>query len=203
MPKRTEITAKVLQDGPNVWAVLRQLLRHPVHSFLTCWNWKAGALSIFLRVPIYVATTFKYGWQATTLAAAVEAVFSSAAAGVYAALTEAIRYATPQSIVGVILLVVLPAITLVFDALFHYVMGTPNLAAGVTVSLVVSILSSGFNWYSMRRGTLLVGEQARPFGSDVASLPLLIARFVAEPFILLWRNVRRSLRFLCASAVGE
>jgi hypothetical protein len=189
--------------GPNVWVVLGQLLRHPVHSFVTCWNWKAGALSIFLRVPVYVATTFKYGWQATTMAAAVEAVFSCAAAGVYAALTEAIRYAAPETVVAAILLVGLPAITLFFDALFHYVMRTPNLLAGVAVSLVVSILSSGFNWYSMRRGTLLVGEQARPFGSDILSLPLLIARFVAEPFILLWRSLRRSLKFLCAAAAGQ
>jgi hypothetical protein len=187
------------KDRPYVWDVMRQLLRHPVHSFITCWNWKAAALSIILRAPIYVATTFKYGWRVTTTAAAVEAVFSSGAAGVYAALTQAIRYATPEGVVALLLLVALPAVTLVLDALFHYVMGTPNLAAGVIVSLVVSVLSSGFNWYSMRRGTLLVGEKARPFGSDLASLPLLIARFVLEPFIFLWRN----LKFLCAPAVGE
>jgi hypothetical protein len=196
-------SADELEDRPDVWAVLRQLSRHPVHSFVTCWNWKAGALSIFLRVPVYVATTFKYGWRATTIAAVVEAVFASAAAGVYAALTEAIRYATPQAVVAAILLVVLPAVTLLFDALFHYAMRTPNLATGVTVSLVVSILSSGFNWYSMRRGTLLVGRKAHSFGSDIARLPLLIALFVAEPFILLWRHLRRSLKLLCAGAVGD
>jgi hypothetical protein len=184
---------------PRVWSVMRQLLRHPVHSFISCWNWKAAALSIILRAPIYVATTFKFGWRATTIAATVEAVFSSAAAGVYAALTQAIRYATPEGVVAAILLVVLPAITLVLDALFHYIMRTPNLTTGVAVSLVVSVLSSAFNWYSMRRGTLLVGEKARPFASDIVSLPLLIARFVLEPFIFLWR----SLKLFCVPPVGE
>lgn len=115
---------------------------------------------------------------------------------VYAAFTEAVRYAVPEFVVGLLLLVVLPAITLALDALLHYLVRTPNLVAGVAASLAVSVLSSAFNWYSMRRGTLLVGPKARPFTSDVASLPILIARFLSEPFVLLWR----ALRFLCASA---
>jgi hypothetical protein len=188
-----------LIERPGVWSVVGKLLRHPVHSFITCWNWKAGALSVILRAPVYVATTFRHGWEAATLAGAVEAAFSSAAAGVYAAFTEAVRYAVPEFVVGLLLLVVLPAITLALDALVHYLVRTPNLVAGVTASLAVSVLSSAFNWYSMRRGTLLIGEKARPFTSDVASLPILIARFLSEPFVLLWR----AMRFLCASAVEE
>ena len=99
----------------------------------------------------------------------------------------------------ILLLVLLPAITLILDSLFHYVMRTPNLIVGISVSLVVSVLSSAFNWYSMRRGTLLMGPRGRSFSRDLISIPLLIARFVAEPFIFLWR----SLRFKCASTVGE
>jgi hypothetical protein len=194
----TDATASS-NSRPHVWPVVRHLLRHPVHSFITCWNWKAGALSIMLRVPIYVGTTFKYGLRATALAGGVEAVFSCGAAGVYAALTQAIRYAEPQTVVGFLLLVVLPAITLGLDALFHYAMHTPNLAVGVAVSFVVSVLSSAFNWYSMRRGTLLIGQKAPSFGADIASLPLLIARFMAEPFIFLWRT----LKLLCVPVVGE
>jgi hypothetical protein len=101
--------------------------------------------------------------------------------------------------VAILLLVILPAIALVLDGTLHYVMRTPNLVAGVSVSLAVSVLSSAFNWYSMRRGTLLVGPKARSFASDVAALPLLIARFVLEPFILLWRT----LRTVCVFEVRE
>lgn len=180
-------------DGPQIGAVVRQLLRHPVHSFLRCWNWKAAALSGMLRVPVYVGTTLRHGWQAAALAGLVEACFSAASAGVYAAFTEAVRDATPQVTVATLLLIVLPAIMLVLDSLVHYGMRTPNLWAGVTVSFVVSMLSSGFNWYSMRRGTLLVGARARPFRSDLASLPLLIGRFLLEPFLF----VRRALEVLC------
>lgn len=179
--------------------MVRGLLRHPIHSFVTCWNWKAASLSMILRVPVYVGTTFKYGWQATTIAGSVEAVFSAGAAGVYAAFIQAVRYAEPQSTVAILLLVLLPAITLILDSMFHYVMRTPNLIVGISVSLVVSVLSSAFNWYSMRRGTLLMGPGGRSFSRDLISIPLLIARFVAEPFIFLWR----SLKFMCASTVGE
>jgi hypothetical protein len=134
-----------------------------------------------------------------TLAAAVEALFSAAAAGVYAAFTEAVRFAVPQSVVATLLLVILPSIALVLDGLMHYLMRTPNLLAGVSVSVAVSVLSSAFNWYSMRRGALLVGPKAHSFASDIAALPRLVARFALEPFHLLWRT----LRTVCALQFGE
>ena len=182
---------------PKVGSVVRHLLRHPVHSFISRWNWKAGLLSVMLRTPVYVVTTFRHGWEAATLAGAVEAVFSAGAAGVCAAFTEAVRYAVPEFAVAMLLLVILPAVTLALDAILHYVMHTPNLLTGVAVSLAVSVLSSAFNWYSMRRGTLLVGPKARSFTSDITSLPLLIARFVSAPFVAAWR----SLRFQCPPTV--
>jgi hypothetical protein len=88
---------------------------------------------------------------------------------------------------------------LVLDALVHHLMRTPNLATGVFLSLGVSIFSSAFNWYSMRRGTLLVGPQARSFKSDLIALPRLIYRFVADPLMALWRN----LKMLCVLAVED
>jgi hypothetical protein len=182
-----------LPGVPDLRVVLRELLLHPVRSFVSCWNWKAAILSCILRVPIYVATTFKFGWRAITVAGLVEAMFAACVAGVYAALTQAIRYAEPQSMVGAILLIALPGITLAFDALIHYVMQTPNLAMGILVSLVVSVLSSAFNWYSMRRGTLLMGPASHSFGRDLVALPVLIARFVAEPVI----QLRRIMKTMC------
>jgi len=129
----------------------------------------------------------------------VEAVFSATFAGVYAAFTEAVRDAVPESIVAILLLIVLLAIALVLDALLHYAMRTPNLVAGVSASLVVSVLSSAFNWDSMQRGALVVGPAARPFASDIAALPLLLARFLWQPF----RWLRRARKTICEPAVEE
>src|SRR5262249_36857790 len=186
-------------ERPQVWLVMQQLLSRPVHSFVTCWNWKAAALSCILRVPVYVITTFRHGWEAIGLAACVEGVFSAGASGVYAAFREDVRYAVPEFVVAMLLLVIFPAITVLLDALFHYVMRTPNLATGVSASLAVSVVSSAFNWYSMRHGTLLVGPGARPFLSDLASLPILIGHFLGEPFVALWR----SLKMFCSPAAEE
>lgn len=190
-PRKPFAVSSASGPGPQVWSVVGQLLRHPFHSFIEDWNWKAAMLSCVLRVPIYLGTTIKSGWHAAAVAGLVEASFSTATAGVYAAFTEAVRDAQPQSTVGVLLLGVLPVVMVTLDALVHRVMHTPHLFAGVAVSFVVSIASSGFNWYSMRRGTLLVGSAARPFGSDLSALPRLIVKFIAEPFVLLWRAARQ------------
>ncbi len=183
--------------SPEVWNVVGQLLRHPVGSFIESWNWKAAVLSWILRVPIYVITTAKSGWQSASLAGLVELVFTTGAAGVYASFTQAVRFAQPQATVGFLLLIVLPAIMLVLDGVVHWVMRTPHLVAGVTASIVVSVLCSAFNWYSMRRGTLLVGREGRSFGNDIAALPILIAKFIAEPFAYLWRTASQ----LCAALI--
>jgi len=171
--------------------VLRRLLQNPYAAFVRSWNWKAAALSVILRAPVYVATTIHHGWRRATLEAFVEGGFSACASGVYGAFTQAVRDAEPQSAVACLLVVVLPAITLTLDSLLHWAIGTPNLHAGITASFVVSVLSSLFTWYSMRRGTLLVGSEGESFWSDLARLPLLILRFLAEPFGFLRRKARR------------
>lgn len=178
------------QDQKKVSTVLAGLAMHPKRSFVDSWNWKAASLSVFLRAPIYMIATVRHGLQAVALAGLVEGIFSAAFAGVYASFTEAIEGANPQWVVGLLLLVALPAVALVMDAFVHYFAGTPNLKYGVAASLVVSVVSSAFNWYSMRRGTLLVGAGARSFGSDLSRLPLLIGRFLLEPLLLVWRSTR-------------
>ena len=122
-------------ERPQVWLVMQQLLSRPVHSFVTCWNWKAAALSCILRVPVYVITTFRHGWEAIGLAACVEGVFSAGASGVYAAFTEAVRYAVPEFVVAMLLLVIFPAITVLLDALFQIgeALGDDGIVGGVAV----------------------------------------------------------------------
>ena len=88
------------------------MLINPYAGFVRGWNWKAAALSIILRAPIYVATTFHHGWRRVTLEALVEGAFSACASGVYGAFTQAVRDAQPQSAVACLLVLVLPAITL-------------------------------------------------------------------------------------------
>jgi len=170
--------------------VLAELLRDPKRVLVDSWNWKAATLSVLLRAPVYMIATMRHGLQVVAAAGTVEGLFSAAFAGVYASITQAIEDAGPQWAVALLLLIALPAVALLIDACVHHLARTPNLKTGVIASLVISILSSGFNWYSMRRGTLLVGPRAQSFGSDLIKLPVLIGSFLLAPLLIIWRGAR-------------
>ncbi|HEX4808990.1 MAG TPA: hypothetical protein VH325_08675, partial [Bryobacteraceae bacterium] len=55
------------------------------------------------------------------------------------------------------------------------------------VSILVTGIASLFNWFAMRRGTLLTGGEGQSFTSDLKSLPGIIVRFVAVGPLALWR----------------
>ena len=96
----------------------------------------------------------------------------------------------PIWLTGVFLTLVIPSIFQVLEYLLHWFRGTPHLRLAEIVSLVVSALSALFNWYAMRRGTLLVGKESRSFGTDVHRLPTLIIGFLA----VLPRRIAAKLR---------
>jgi len=58
------------------------------------------------------------------------------------------------------------------------VKGTPQLRWNFAVSLSFSTLSTAFNYFAMRRGTLIVGDQRRTFFHDLIMLPALFVAFV-------------------------
>lgn len=92
---------------------------------------------------------------------------------------QELKDAEPQWLTGVFLVGVIPVVFQVLEYLLHWFRGTPHLRAAVIVSLVVSALSALFNWYAMRRGTLLVGREGKSFGGDLQRLPRLVIGFLA------------------------
>jgi|SRR5208337_902578 len=175
---------------PALSAILVDIGRNPKRILWDSWNWKAAALSVLLRAPIYMMSTARHGVQAIATAGIIESLFRVAITGIDASITQAIEAGEPQWGVAVILLAFLPVSTLLLDALVHWMAATPNLRVGLVVSLAVSIVSSGFNWYSMRRGALLVGPTAPSFGADLPRIPILIMRFLIEPVLILWSGMR-------------
>ncbi len=154
------------------------LLRHPL-QFIVLWNWKSALLSLFLRGPIFLVASVRQGWRATISALLTESMFCLISAGFYGALVQSLRDARPLWLTGVFLTLVIPAVFQALEYLLHWFRGTPHLRLAEIVSLVVSGLSALFNWYAMRRGTLLVGKDSRSFGTDIHKLPRLIAGFLA------------------------
>jgi hypothetical protein len=175
-------------DDPSVGTVSWQLLSQPYDTFILRWNWKAALLSAALRSPVFLLITLGHGWRRASLAMLVEAAFRAGSTGCFAAATQAFRNARPRWLALLLMSTGFPALMLALDGLLHTAMHTPNLAAGMAVSLIISALSSIFNWYAMRRGTLLVGEGGNSFWSDLNTLPALIFSFLLEPTAWIWRS---------------
>jgi hypothetical protein len=154
------------------------ILRRP-YQLLQLWNWKSALLSIILRGPIFFVAGIRQGWAAAVAALLTESIFCALSAGFYGAVVQTVKDAEPQWLTGVFLTVVMPIIFQVLEYLLHWFRGTPHLRIAEIVSLVVSGVSALFNWYAMRRGTLLVGRGSGGFGGDLRRLPLLLFGFLA------------------------
>lgn len=170
-------------DPPDQYLLpaLAALICRP-QRILLLWNWKAAWLSILLRGPIFLAVTAHRGLKVTLAAVATECFFCAVTAGFYGALIQSLRNAKPLWLTIVFLTVLVPSVFQVLEAYLHWVRGTPHLRIAEGVSIVVSAVSSLFNWYAMQRGTLLVGGEGRSFRSDLRQLPgLLLSFFVGLP----------------------
>jgi hypothetical protein len=159
-------------------SVLLGLIRRP-QQILFLWNWKSAVLSVILRGPIFLVAGLRHGWKGAVAALFTEAIFCVVTAGFYGAIVQSLKDAEPQWLTAVFLAGVMPVTFQVLEYVLHWFRGTPHLRVAEIVSLVVSAISSLFNLYAMRRGTLLVGGEGANFGRDLARLPLLLLRFFA------------------------
>jgi hypothetical protein len=180
------------KSAPTREAPFRSLLKQPAPSFfqtlfllatrpqqiLLLWNWKNAVLSIILRGPIFLIATVQRGWRTAMAALLTESFFCAATAGFYGAIVQTLMDAEPQWVTGIFLTVVMPVFFQVLEYLLHWFRGTPHLRGAEIVSIFVSAVSALFNWYAMRRGTLLMGAQAGSFGRDLLRLPRLLLGFV-------------------------
>jgi len=164
--------------APRLAALLGEVLRHPQQLF-RLWNWKSALLSIILRGPIFFLAALRQGFEVAMASLLAESIFCAASAGFYGAIVQTLKDAEPQWITGVFLSVILPVFFQIIEYLIHWFRGTPHLRVAEIVSLFVGSISALFNWYAMRRGTLLVGRGQGGFGGDLRRLPRLFLGFVA------------------------
>ncbi len=186
------------QPKPQFLNLLFGLLWRP-QQLLLLWNWKAALLSMVLRGPIFFIAAVQRGWEAAIAALFTESIFCALSAGFFGAVVQILKDAEPQWLTGVFLTMVMPVIFQVLEYLLHWFRGTPHLRIAEIVSMVVSGVSALFNWYAMRRGTLLVGGEAGGFGGDLRRLPRLIVGFLA---ILPHKIARKSRSYSCKLQAG-
>jgi hypothetical protein len=58
---------------------------------------------------------------------------------------------------------------------------TPELGASMQASVALSVLSTVFSLFAMRRGVMIVGDGSLSFGDDLKRLPRLVLDFILVP----------------------
>jgi hypothetical protein len=158
--------------------VLLRLVRHPAKYLLYRWNWKSALLSSVLRAALFFAVNLSAGLHAALAAMETELVFRGVTSGFYGALTEAFREAEPPWEAALTVMLLLPVANHSVELLVHWLRGTRKLLPSILASMILTAFSSLFNYYIMRRGTMIVGTGRTSLRTDLARLPRLTLDFI-------------------------
>src|SRR3990170_3553070 len=109
-----------------------------------------------------------------------EFCFRFAMSGFYGALTQRFRRVEPAWAGTVGALLLLPVLAHSLEFVVHRWRQTPELAASMAASIAFTMISTAFNLFAMRRGTLVVGEATATFADDLRAMPRLVVMFVAS-----------------------
>lgn len=142
------------------------------------WNWKSAVLSMMLRVPVFAVAAIRRGPEVIAAAVVTEGVVCGFNAGCYAAVVQTLRNRKPVWLTALLIVAGVPAVGQVIEYEVHTWRGTPHRTAAVIASTVLAAIASLFNWYAMKRGTLLTGGEGTSFASDLRRIPLLLVRFL-------------------------
>ncbi len=173
----------------TVGHALLQLLRNPFYYFIRHWNWKSALFAAFNRGTIFFVATMKRGRMEISVAVLVEIIFSCATSGIYAAFTQAMRFAQPGWLAACIVALGIPSALYGFDYLAHVYTGMHNVRPAVTFATGLSVLSTLFNLFIMRRGAMVVGEDSQPLWRDLMRIPVLLVQFLIAGPLWLWNVI--------------
>jgi hypothetical protein len=158
--------------------VFASFFQHPVENVLRKWNWKSAVLSSALRAILFFTTNLSAGMHAALAALCTDLAFRGVSSGFYGALTEAVRDVEPPWAAAVTVMLILPLVNHSLELLVHWLRGTHNLAASILSSIALTVFSTLFNLYAMRRGVLIVGAGRRSLARDLLHIPRLIWDFL-------------------------
>jgi hypothetical protein len=168
----------------SVRSAVWRLVRHPYQNVLVRWNWKSAVMSSTVRAQLFFFANIASGAHGALRAMLTELVLRAVTAGLYGAITQGFRAATPRWAAMAVVLVVVPVLTHSLELFVHWLRGTPHLFLSVLVSAGFTVVSTAFNLFAMREGFLIVGEGQKSLGQDLKQTPRLIWRFLAALFRL-------------------
>ncbi|MFZ0706167.1 MAG: hypothetical protein WAM71_11230 [Candidatus Korobacteraceae bacterium] len=178
----------------TVGKALLQVLGDPFYYFVRHWNWKSALFGAFNRGTIFLIATMKRGRVEMSVAVLVEILFTCATAGIYAAFTQAMRFAEPEWLGAGVVALVIPGALYGADYFAHIWTGMHNVRPAVGFATGLSVISTLFNLFIMRRGAMVVGEGSQPLWRDLLRIPVLLAQFLIAGPLWLWRTIFRRQR---------
>src|SRR5262245_48254391 len=176
-------------EAPSVTVpeALADLLLNPKQRLLRLWNWKAALLSACVRGTVFFCVNI----GAAIGAMCLEAAFYATVAGFFGAMIQAFRRARPVWAAAMTVMLFMPAVDHTIEYALHYANGTKKLTASIAASVSLSMLSSVFNLFAMRRGVLIVGDERASLIDDLRRLPRVIFDFFMTIPRALWRSIIR------------
>lgn len=161
--------------------VLVAFVRTPRQVLLARWNWKSAICSSLVRAALFAATNAVAGPEAAVRAAIVELSYRAVLAGFHGAVTQSLSRADPPWLASLTAVVLLPGAGHMVEFVVHWWAGTARLAASIGSSVALSVLSTLFNLYAMRRGALIVGTDQASLLQDLRRIPGLVCGFLLVP----------------------
>jgi hypothetical protein len=144
------------------------------------WNWKGAILGAVFRGALFLVVNLSAGPAAALAAMGTQAGFRLTVGGFVSGMIERLCATRPQWLGTTLAFTIVPLFVHGVELLVHAGAGTPKLALGEIVSVSVTLLSTGFQLFAMRRGTLIAGAGRKSLMEDLAVLPRLIADFITS-----------------------
>jgi hypothetical protein len=154
------------------------------------WNWKAALTSSIVRGMIFFGANLGAGWHAALGAMGTEYLYRAITSGFYGAITQHLDEVEPEWEGALCAMIFLPLASHSLEFFIHWLRGTPNLKTSIVASLCFTAVSTLFNSYAMRRGTMVVGTGSRSIREDMRAMPRIVAGFVAAIPLWAWRSLR-------------
>jgi hypothetical protein len=169
---------------------LTLLATRPLDLLVRRWNWKAAFFSSLIRGIIFLLANLTSGWRAAVGAMLAEWCYRALTSGFYGAITQVLGEAEPEWQGAVAAMVLLPLSSHTLEFAVHYLRHTPHLRASIVSSMIFTVISTLFNFYAMRRGTMTVGKGCPTIGEDMRAMPRVIGGFLAVIPVWVVRTLR-------------
>src|SRR5271165_4178983 len=163
----------------TLYEALLGLVTRPVDLVVRRWNWKAAFFSSLVRGIIFLIANITAGWRAAVGAMLAEWIFRALTSGFYGAVTQVLGETEPEWHGAVGAMILLPVVSHSLEFMVHWLRHTPHLKVSIISSMAFTVVSTLFNFYAMRRGTMVVGRNGASLGQDMRAMPRVIGGFLA------------------------